>query len=48
MEPELIRFRIDDHDYEMEQNATTAERAVGILKQYFPDVEILEVEEDET
>lgn len=38
MEIDVVCFKIDDKEYIMEQNVVKIDRAVEILKQYFPDV----------
>lgn len=41
-----IHFRLDNHEYVLEQNALKFERMVTMLQQYFPDVEIIEIVQD--
>lgn len=39
-------FRIDGQNYMMEQNIERQDRVMGMLHQYFPDVEIIYGEEE--
>lgn len=41
METEVVIFRIDNHDYVLEENIKKIERTMSILRQYFPDVIII-------
>lgn len=39
-------FKIDGQNYMMEQNIERQDRVMGMLHQYFPDVEIIHGEEE--
>lgn len=46
METEVVIFRIDNHDYVLEQESNKLERTMAILKQYFPDVLLIYGDEE--
>lgn len=45
-EMEVVIFRLDNHDYVLEQSVVKLERTMGILRQYFPDVLIIYGDEE--